>query len=229
MSIHKKKKEGTLIPVDTFIEKIEKFFETYNKQFNIIGGAVVVVVAAIVAYSMWYLPKQQTKAELAIYKAEQYFAQDSFALALNGDGMYDGLLRVIDSYGMTKTGNRAKFLAGVCYLKTGDYDLAIKYFKKFKGKDKLVSVQALASIGDAYIEKNDLKNGLNYYKKAVKKNPNEIITPIYLQRAGMICEMDDNWKDALSFYERIQKEYPTSQEAQSIEKRIEFVKVKLEK
>jgi len=226
---NKKKKEEAIIPVDTFIQKVENFFEVYKKQFNIITSVVLVVVAAIIVFFTWYMPKQQDKAELAIYKAEQYFAQDSFALALNGNGMYDGLLTVIDKYGITKTGNRAKFLAGICYLKTGKYDDAIKYLKKFRGKDKLVAVQALASIGDAYVEKNDFKNGLAYYKKAVDKNPNEIITPIYLLRAAMICEMDNKWEDALTFYERVQKEYPTSNEAQDIEKRIEFVKAKMGK
>ncbi len=223
---NKKKKEEAIIPVDTFVERVEKFFENYKKQFNIIAGVVLVVVAAVVLYFMWYMPKQQAKAEVAIYKAEQYFAQDSFALALNGDGMYQGLLDVINDYGMTNTGKRAKFLAGISYLKTGDYDNAIKYLKKFRSKDKLVSVQALGSIGDAYVEKNDYKNGLAYYKKAIKKNPNELITPIYLMRAAMLCELDDKWEDALTYYERIQKEYPTSNEANDIEKRIEFVKAK---
>lgn len=226
MSKTKKKKEEAIIPVDTFVGKIERFFETYKKQFNIITSVVLVVVAAIIVYVMWYAPKQEAKAEVAIFKAEQYFALDSFALALNGDGMNQGLLSVIDDYGMTKTANRAKYLVGISYLKTGDFDNAIKYLKKFKSKDKLVSVQALASIGDAYIEKNDYKNGLAYYKKVVEKNPNELITPIYLMRAGMICELENNWKDALTFYERIQKEYTTSNEASDIEKRIEFVKAK---
>lgn len=226
MSKDKKKKEETIIPVDTFVERIENFYQEYKKQFNIISSVVLVIVAAIVLYLSWYRPKQQEKAELAIFKAEQYFALDSFALALNGDGMNQGLLSVIDEYGMTKTGNRAKYLVGICYLKTGKYDDAITYLKKFRGKDKLVAVQALASIGDAYVEKNDYENGLRYYKKAVDKNPNEIITPIYLMRAAMLCEMDNKWEDALTFYERVQKEYPTSNEAQDIEKRIEFVKIK---
>jgi tetratricopeptide (TPR) repeat protein len=229
MSIDKKKKEEVIIPVDTFVERIENFFVTYKKQINIISSVVLVVIAVIVAFFVWYLPKQEAKAELAIYKAEQYFAQDSFALALKGNGMYDGLLTIIDEYGITKTGNRAKYLAGICYLKTGKFDDAITYLKKFRGKDKLVSVQALASIGDAYVEKNDYKNGLKYYQKAVDKNPNEVITPMYLMRAAMLCEMNNQWEDALTFYERVQKEYPTSNESQDIEKRIEFVKVKMGK
>jgi len=226
MSIRKKKKEDAIIQVDTFIERIEKFYETYKKPINIGTTAVLVVIAIVVLFFVWYMPKQQAKAEVAIYKAEQYFASDSLNLALNGDGMYEGLLEVIDNYGLTKTAKRARFMAGICYLKTGDYDNAIYYLKKVRSKDKLISVQTLASIGDAYVEKNDFANGLKYYKKAIDKNPNVLITPIYLLRAGQLCELDNNWKDAGMFYEKIQKEFPTSNEGGDIEKRLEYVKAK---
>jgi len=95
-----------------------------------------------------------------------------------------------------------------------------------RSKDKLISVQTLASIGDAYVEKNDFANGLKYYKKAIDKNPNVLITPIYLLRAGQLCELDNNWKEAGVFYEKIQKEFPTSNEGGDIEKRLEYVKAK---
>jgi tetratricopeptide (TPR) repeat protein len=90
-----------------------------------------------------------------------------------------------------------------------------------------VSVQALASIGDAYMEKNDLDNAAKYYKKAISKNPNDLITPMYLLRLGMLCEVQGKWKEAVSYYEKLQKEHPQTQEAMEIEKRIEFTKAKL--
>ncbi|MDR1182084.1 MAG: tetratricopeptide repeat protein, partial [Bacteroidales bacterium] len=187
---------------------------------------VLVCVIAILAYILYYIPRQQDKAELAIYKAEQYFAMDSLAWALNGDGVYDGVLTVIDDYSNTKTGNRAKYIAGICYLKLGQYDDAIKYLKKFKSKDKLVSIQVLGSLGDAYMEKNDLDNAAKYYKKTVSKNENDIIIPVYLLRLGMLCEMQSKWDDAVLYYEKLQKGYPQSYEAMEIEKRIEYAKTK---
>ena len=88
----------------------------------------------ILAYIFYWAPKQHKKAELAIYKAEQYFAKDSLQLALNGDGTCDGLLTIIDKYSLTKTADRACFMAGVCFLKDGKYDEAIKYLKKYSAK-----------------------------------------------------------------------------------------------
>jgi len=90
----------------------------------------------------------------------------------------------------------------------------------------LASVQALGSIGDAYMEKGELDNAAKYYMKAVSKNPNDLITPTYLLRLGMLCEMQGKWADAVSYYEKLQKEHPQSQEAIEIDKRIEFAKAK---
>ncbi|MDR1181662.1 MAG: hypothetical protein LBL13_06770, partial [Bacteroidales bacterium] len=51
----------------------------YNQQrvINVVTVGVLVCVIAILAYILYYIPRQQDKAELAIYKAEQYFAMDS--------------------------------------------------------------------------------------------------------------------------------------------------------
>ena len=223
----KKKQEEVTRKSVSWIQKATDF---YNEKQKVINGATIgglVVIAAILAYTLYYLPSQQKKAEVAIYKAERYFAMDSLQFALNGDGACDGVLTVISDYGSTKTGNRAKYIAGICYLKLGEYDEAIKYLKKFKSKDMLVSVQALASIGDAYMEKNDLDNAAKYYKRAISKNPNDLITPMYLLRLGMLYELQGKWKDAVFYYEKLQKEHPQSYEAMEIEKRIEFAKAKL--
>ena len=212
---------------NSWIKVIVDFYNERKKVLNIVTTGVLVVVIIVLAYLLYYVPSQQKKADIAIYKAEYYFSVDSLELALNGDGFFDGVLSIIDDYGHTKTGNRAKYIAGICYLKLGEYDDAIKYLKKFRSNDKFVSVQALGSIGDAYMEKNDLDNAAKYYKKAISKNENDLITPIYLLRLGMLCEMQGKWKEAVSNYEKLQKEHPQSYEAIDIEKRIEYAKAKL--
>ncbi|MDR1878982.1 MAG: tetratricopeptide repeat protein [Bacteroidales bacterium] len=211
---------------DSWLKRLIVLYNEKQKVVNIVTIVVFALVVLALAYFLYYMPSQQQKAETAIFKAERYFAMDSLELALNGDGLYDGVLQVIDDYSATKTGNRAKYIAGICYLRLGQYDDAIKYLKKFKSGDKLISVQALGSLGDAYMEKNDLDNAAKYYKKAVSKNANELVTPIYLLRLGMLCEMQGKWKDAVSYYERLQKEYMQSFEAMDIEKRIEYTKAK---
>ncbi|MDR1792705.1 MAG: tetratricopeptide repeat protein [Bacteroidales bacterium] len=211
----------------SFVKKIDHFYQKNQKPIWIAGVAVAVVVLVALIYFLWYIPSQENAANQAIIRAERYFEVDSLNLAVNGDGMHQGLKDVVDEYGMTKTGNRAKYLLGICYLRMGQYDDAIKYLKKFSSSDKLVSVQALGSIGDAYMEKNDMSQAEAYYKKAVSKNQNDLVTPVYLQRLGMLYQMQGKWSDALTMYQTIQKEHPQSAEASDIDKRIEFVKGKL--
>jgi len=226
MNKGKKKHEDITHKTTSWIKKVTDYYNEKQKVINGVSIGVLVVIVAVVAYTLYWIPSQQKKAEIAIYKAERYFAMDSLQLTLDGDGSYDGVLAVIDNYGATKTGNRAKFIAGICYLKLGEYDEAIKYLKNFKSKDMFVSVQALGSIGDAYMENNDLDNATKYYKKAVSKNVNDLNTPMYLLRLGMLCEMQGKWADAVFYYERLQKEHSQSYEAMDSEKRIEFARSK---
>jgi tetratricopeptide (TPR) repeat protein len=226
MTKNNRKHEDVMHTSVSFFKRALTLYNEKQKVVNIATTAILAVLILLFAYFLYYMPRQQEKAELAIFKAERYYAMDSLELALNGDGMYDGLLTVIDEYSATKTGNRAKYIAGICYLRLGQYDEAIQYLKKFKSKDKLVSVQVLGSLGDAYMEKNDLENAAKYYKKAVSKNQNELITPVYLLRLGMLCEMQGKWTDAVSYYETLQQEYMQSYEAMDIDKRIEYAKAK---
>ncbi len=72
-----------------------------------------------------------------MFKGEQYFARDSFALALNGNGAdYEGFEAIIDQYGSTDAGNLAKSLRRYLLLQDGRYAKAIDLLKSFSGKDQ---------------------------------------------------------------------------------------------
>ena len=118
-------------------------------------------------------------------------------------------------------------MVGSCYIKDGKLDDAISMLKKCSTRSKLISVQALGLIGDAYWEKNNLESAAKYYKKAYKKNPNDLLTPMYLLRYAMVSEAQGNWDKAIKAYETIQKEYTQSFEALDVEKRIEYAKTRL--
>ncbi|MBO4581780.1 MAG: tetratricopeptide repeat protein [Bacteroidales bacterium] len=227
MSKEEKNKGILHEPEEGLLEKVIKWYNKQEKLINVIFTCVLVIILAILFYTMYWAPKRQAKAEMAIYKAEQYFATDSIQMALNGDGTCEGLLDVIKTYPCTKTADRARFMAGSCYMKEGRLDDAISMLKKCSTKSKLVSVQALGLIGDAYWEKNNLESAAKYYKKAYKKNPNDLLTSVYLLRYAMVCEAQGNWAQAIKAYETIQKEYTQSFEAMDVEKRIEYAKTRL--
>ena len=91
---------------------------------------------------------------------------------------------------------------------------------KFKANDEILAARALCVIGDSYVELNDLDNAAKYFVRAANHNENAY-TPMYLMKAGKVYESQNNFKEALSLYERIKLDYPRSTESQDIDKYIE--------
>ena len=79
------------------------------------------VVGGYFVYKNFVIEPKEEKADGCNVESGGIFQAGFFKLALNGDGQYLGFLKVIDKYGGTKAGNLAKFYAGSCYLKLGDY------------------------------------------------------------------------------------------------------------
>ena len=59
---------------------------------------------------------------------------------------------MIKEYGGTDAGNLAHFYAGDCYLRTGDFNNAVKQLKEFSTSEKQVQARAYKLLGDAYSE-----------------------------------------------------------------------------
>ena len=139
-----------------------------------------------------------------------------YALSLNGaDGKY-GLIDIADNYSNTKAGNLAKYMSGIAYLKTGDYENAIKYLSDFTSDDEMLSAIALGNIGNAFVEINQPEDGYEYYVKAANARDNNFTTPYYLMKAGNIAMELERYDDAEKHFTRIKEEYTKSEEAKSI-------------
>lgn len=156
-----------------------------------------------------------------MFKGEQYFAKDSFALALNGNGAdFAGFEGIIDQYGHTDAGNLAKAYAGICYFKMGDTQKALDMLKSFSGGDNMISPAITGLIGDCYVNMGNTKEGISYFEKAAKQADNEVISPVYLKKAGVAYESLQQYPDAVKAYTTIKEKYFTSMEAGDIDKYI---------
>ncbi|MEG1573328.1 MAG: tetratricopeptide repeat protein, partial [Bacteroidales bacterium] len=116
------------------------------------------------------------------------------------------------------------YYAGIAYLQLGKFEDAIENLEKFKSKDPLLNPIAKAAIADAYLEMGDTEKAIKQYVKAADCENNEYVTPGILLRAGLLYEKEKNYKEALKMYERIQKDFTTSQEAREIDRYIGRVK-----
>lgn len=209
------------VEVEELVTRSELFIEQNSKKiiFGII--AVAVLVAAILGYKYGYATPQQKKAEAAMFRAELYFDRDSFALALNGDGLnVEGFNAIIDQYGSTDAGNLAKAYAGICYFKLGDNESALDMLKSFSASDKMLSPTIVGLIGDCYVNMGNTEEGIYYFEKAASQADNDIISPVYLKKAGVAYESLKQYDKAVKAYTTIKEKYFASVEASDIDKYI---------
>lgn len=214
------KTEGGIVKVEEALSRTERFIENNQKILTIIIGVIVLIVLIFFGFKRFYMAPREQEAKEQMFMAERYFEIDSLNLALNGDGMYPGFLKIIDDYSMTKGANLSKYYAGVCYLKMGNFQDAIDNLKSFKGKDQVIGPMAKGAIGDAYMELNEPAKAAGYYVEAADLKENEFTTPLFLMKAGWAYEIQKDYKKALETYERIKFKFPASNEAREIDKYI---------
>lgn len=213
------KKEEThseLENVGRVLSSSEAFIEKYQKQILYGVSVIVLCVLAVLAFRNFYLVPREEAAENAMYKAQNYFAVDSFRVALEGDGSVIGFKEIASEYGMTPSGKLAHAYAGICYYKLGKYQDAIKSLSQYDGEDNFFKTVVVGLSGDCYAELGDVSKAQNYYKKAID-DKNEI-SARYLKKSGILYESKGDAVNAEKMYQQIKDEYPQSIEAADIDK-----------
>jgi tetratricopeptide (TPR) repeat protein len=210
--------------VEETLTKTEQYLEENYKTLLIVLGVIILLVG-LGWLTKLYLGKRNDEAESQMFQAQKYLEVDSLKLALNGDGNYLGFLDIAKDYKFTKSANLAKYCAGICYLRLGDYNDAIDFLNKYSKKDKIVGSLAIGATGDAYVELGNLDKGISKYIEAADYANNSFNTPLYLMKAAEIYELKGKYPDALKLYQRIEDQYPESTEGTTIAKYIARVKM----
>jgi tetratricopeptide (TPR) repeat protein len=190
--------------------KTQDFWMRYQKPLIGVLVAAVVVVGGYFGYQQWVVKPKEEKAGEVIYPAQQLFAADSLRKALDGDGAAKGFLYVIKNYDGTKSGNLAKYYAGVSYLRLGDFANAVKYLKDFSTDAPQIQLMAYGCLGDAYSELKDKQSdAIDAYKKAaVTFESDETNSSEYLFRAALLSEVSGKTKEALELYKQLKEKFP---------------------
>jgi tetratricopeptide (TPR) repeat protein len=220
-SMAEKKSEETLVDVAQAYSKTEHFINENGKKITI---ALIVIIGVLLAYFAYMKFIQEPKSDEAaqlMWKAQQYFANDSLNLALNGDPNGNpGFLQIIDDFGGTDAAKLAKHYAGACYMSNGDFQSAINMFEGTSFDDMMLESERLGALGDAYVETGDVSTAISYFEKAANHTPNAFTTPIFLKKLGIAQESLGDYSEALESYERIKKEFPESSIGREIDKYI---------
>jgi tetratricopeptide (TPR) repeat protein len=204
---HREHLENEISPID----KWKNFQDKNGKKYGIALALILLVVLGYFGYRQFILEPKEKQATEAMFRAEDYYRIDSIRLALNGDAVNAGFVKIISRYGGTKAADLAAFYAGSCYLKLGDFNNAVKYLKDFKTSALQVQAKAYGLLGDAYSELNKKEEAVEQYKKAgTLFDEDEIISPEYLFRAGYLYESMGKNEDAVAMYTIIKNKYPAS-------------------
>ena len=220
------KNQNEHLNVEDALTQSEAFLIKYKNA--IIGGvvAVIIIVAGFIMYKNLYAEPREEKAQAALFKGQEYFEQDAFEQALNGDSIgYAGFLKVADDYSGTKAANLAKAYAGICYAQLGKYEDAVKMLDSFDGSDQMVAPAILSATGNCYAQLGQLDKAASTLLSAADKADNNTLSPIFLLQAGEILVKQGKYDDAVNAYTKIKDKYFQSYQAMDIDKYIEQAKL----
>ena len=220
------KNQSEHLNVEDALTQSEAFLIKYKNA--IIGGvvAVIIIVAGFIMYKNLYAEPREEKAQAALFKGQEYFEQDAYEQALNGDSIgFVGFLKVADDFSGTKAANLAKAYAGICYAQLGKYEEAVKMLDSFNGKDQMVAPAILGAAGNCYAQLGQLDKAASTLMSAADKADNNTLSPIFLMQAGEILVKQGKYDDAVDAYTKIKDKYFQSYQAMDIDKYIEQAKL----
>lgn len=224
-----KEKKGAA-NVNSALNNSEAFFVKYQKAITIAVIAIIVIIAGTFLYKQYVAGPREDKASTELAKGQEYFQNQIFDKALNGDGAnFAGFKKIASDYSGTDAANLANLYTGLCYAQTGKWNDAVKYLEEFEpSDDEMLSPMAEAALGNAYANTKQYDKAVEALKKAADMaddeadgNANSSVSPRALLQAGMILESQGKKDDALKLYQEIKKKYLNSPVYQDIDKYIE--------
>mgnify|MGYP002778361610 CR=1 FL=1 len=206
----------TTAPVSTqppVVDRAQDFWTRYQKPIMALGIGFILGVGAFLAYKYLYQAPQEQKAVDQLAKAEEYFRADSLNLALNGDGINPGFLKIADKFENTKAGNLAHFYAGAVLLQQGNAAKAADMLDDFETDAPQIQARAYKLLGDAYAEQGKNSDALDEYKKAAHHfEQDEVASSEYLFMAAYFADrVAKKREEAVELFKELKEKYPRTE------------------
>lgn len=197
-------------------EDLKNKFNT-NKSFKlgtyIIGGLIAAVVVYF-SYRQFIWGPANEKSNDGWWVALNYITKDST----------DQAIRVLEPFVKSndgKTGGEiAQYLLATQYMEKGKFSAALDMLDGVNLKDTYVSTMSIGLQGDCYSQLKKYNDALSSYTQAADKEDNEFTTPMYLFKAGLVCEQLNKKAEAAVHYQRIKDDYPNYASTKTIDRYI---------
>ena len=214
------KQDEQLQEVNEALTGAGQWIEDNANLISWIVCGIAVVVMGIIAINQYIIKPKALEASNENAKAVVYFMAGDFDKALNGDDAECiGFEEIANDYKLYQQGKLAALYAGICYFEKGEYEDAAKYLKRFDADDLNIDPAARQLLGDAYVELQEYRKAAKAFEAAAESG-NEIIAPMSLKKAGIVYLHEQENAKALKAFKAIKENYPSSVEAQDIDKYI---------
>lgn len=179
----------------------------------VVGGILVLVIGYFAYYQFIYKPNNE-KSKDAYWVGLNYAAQDSTDLAI------DELTGVVKKFDGKIGGENAQFVLARQLMAKGEFKKALEELEGVEMEDTYLSAMAVGLQGDCHSEMKNFEKAGEKYLKAAGMNENEMTTPMYLFKAGLVAEKLKDFEKAVECYTTIKDDYAAYASQKSIEKYI---------
>ena len=211
------KQDEQLQEVNEALTGAGKWIEDNANLISWIVVGIAIVVMAIIAINQYVIKPKALEASNENAKAVVYFMAGDYDKALLGDDAECiGFEAIADEY-HNQQGELAALYAGICHFEKGEYEEAAKYLKKFSADDVNIDPATKQLLGDAYVELGEYGKAAKAFESAAQSG-NELIAPMSLKKAGIVYLHEGQNAKALKAFKTIKADYPSSSEAQDIDK-----------
>lgn len=206
---------------------------SHQRQLWMIGGAVLLVVLAIVGWK-FYSQRQTLKASAAFDEALKVFharirgvnePQDPGEVTyVDERNKYEDAAKkfgeVAGNYSRTRPGRVARYYAGLCYASLARYDDAQKWLAAAEGGDE--ELTALARFARAQVAERAGKGeeAVSLYKQLMDKPAAMVAKPLVMLTLADYYRKS-NPAEAQKLYLQIRAEFPNSDAAQRAQERLD--------
>jgi len=213
------KQDEQLQEVNEALTGAGKWIEDNANLISWVVAGIAVIVMAVIAIDQYVIKPKAQEASNENAKAAAYFMAGDFEKALKGDeAECIGFEAIAEEY-HNQQGELAALYAGICYFEKGEYEEAAKFLNKFSADDLNIDPAASQLLGDAYVELGEYGKAVKAFEAAAKSG-NEIIAPMSLKKAGIVYLHEGDKAKALKAFKAIKADFPSSSEAQDIDKYI---------
>lgn len=190
--------------------RTELFLEKHKNTLTYAALGLVVVVGGLLGYRKFISEPKAKEASELMWKAEYYFEMDSLDRAAMGDDQWPGFEEITQNYGGTPAGKLAHFYLGTINMERGEYEVAIDHYSKADVDDDVLRAMAEGNTGDALVELGRRDEAVRRFEKAAGIATNDLTTPFFLMKAGILHMQAGDHKAARKAFDRIVKEFPKS-------------------